>query len=46
MGQAMAGNLLRAGHRVFVYSRTWTRAEEFRDKGAEVADSPAGAKFA
>jgi 3-hydroxyisobutyrate dehydrogenase-like beta-hydroxyacid dehydrogenase len=43
MGQAMARNLLKAGHRVFVYNRTRTRAEELRDEGAEVADSPAGA---
>jgi 3-hydroxyisobutyrate dehydrogenase-like beta-hydroxyacid dehydrogenase len=43
MGRAMARNLLKAGHRVFVYNRTRTRAEELRDEGAEVADSPAGA---
>jgi 3-hydroxyisobutyrate dehydrogenase-like beta-hydroxyacid dehydrogenase len=43
MGQAMARNLLKAGHRVFVYNRTRSRAEELRDEGAEVADSPAGA---
>lgn len=43
MGQAMARNLLKAGHRVFVYNRTRTRSEELRDEGAEVADSPAGA---
>ena len=43
MGQAMARNLLKAGHRVFVYNRTRSRAEELRDEGAEIADSPAGA---
>jgi 3-hydroxyisobutyrate dehydrogenase-like beta-hydroxyacid dehydrogenase len=43
MGQAMARNLLKAGHRVFVYNRTRSRAEELRDERAEVADSPAGA---
>jgi 3-hydroxyisobutyrate dehydrogenase-like beta-hydroxyacid dehydrogenase len=43
MGQAMARNLLKAGHRVFVFNRTRSRAEELRDEGAEVADSPAGA---
>lgn len=40
MGQAMARTLLKAGHRVIIYNR---RAEELRDEGAEVADSPAGA---
>src|SRR5882757_4389384 len=43
MGQAMARNLLKAGHRVFVFNRTRSRAEELRHEGAEVADSPAGA---
>jgi 3-hydroxyisobutyrate dehydrogenase-like beta-hydroxyacid dehydrogenase len=43
MGQAMAHNLLKAGHRVCVYNRTRNRAEELRDEGAEVADSPASA---
>jgi 3-hydroxyisobutyrate dehydrogenase-like beta-hydroxyacid dehydrogenase len=43
MGQAMARNLLKAGHRVFVYNRTRSRAEGLRDEGAEVADSPAAA---
>lgn len=41
MGQAMARNLLKAGHRVFVYNRTRSRAEELRDEGAEVAGSTA-----
>jgi 3-hydroxyisobutyrate dehydrogenase-like beta-hydroxyacid dehydrogenase len=43
MGRAMARNLLRAGHHVFVFNRTRSRAEELHDEGAEVADSPAGA---
>jgi 3-hydroxyisobutyrate dehydrogenase-like beta-hydroxyacid dehydrogenase len=43
MGRAMARNLLKAGHHVFVFNRTRSRAEELRDEGAEVADSPAGA---
>jgi 3-hydroxyisobutyrate dehydrogenase-like beta-hydroxyacid dehydrogenase len=43
MGRAMARNLLKAGHRVFVFNRTRSRAEELRDEGADVADSPAGA---
>ena len=42
MGQAMARNLLKAGHRVFVFDRTRSRAEELRDVGAEIEDSPAG----
>jgi 3-hydroxyisobutyrate dehydrogenase-like beta-hydroxyacid dehydrogenase len=42
-GQAMARNLLKAGFRVIVFNRTRRRAEELRDEGAEVADSPAGA---
>jgi 3-hydroxyisobutyrate dehydrogenase-like beta-hydroxyacid dehydrogenase len=43
MGQAMARNLLKAGFRVIVFNRTRRRAEELRDEGAEVADSPAAA---
>jgi 3-hydroxyisobutyrate dehydrogenase-like beta-hydroxyacid dehydrogenase len=43
MGQAMARNLLKMGHRVFVFNRTRSRAEELREEGAVVADSPAGA---
>ena len=43
MGQAMARNLLKARHRVFVFNRTRSRAEELRHEDAEVADSPAGA---
>jgi 3-hydroxyisobutyrate dehydrogenase-like beta-hydroxyacid dehydrogenase len=33
MGQAMARNLLKAGHRVFVFNHTRSRAEELRDEG-------------
>jgi 3-hydroxyisobutyrate dehydrogenase-like beta-hydroxyacid dehydrogenase len=43
MGQPMARNLLKAGFRVIVFNRTRRRAEELRDEGAEVADSPAAA---
>jgi 3-hydroxyisobutyrate dehydrogenase-like beta-hydroxyacid dehydrogenase len=43
MGQAMARNLLKAGFRVIVFNRTRRRAEELRDEGAEVADSPGAA---
>src|SRR3984893_7254325 len=43
MGQAMARHLLKAGHRGFVFNRTRSRAEELREEGAVVADSPAGA---
>jgi 3-hydroxyisobutyrate dehydrogenase-like beta-hydroxyacid dehydrogenase len=43
MGRAMARNLLKAGHRVVVWDRTRRRAEELRDEGAEIADTPAGA---
>jgi 3-hydroxyisobutyrate dehydrogenase-like beta-hydroxyacid dehydrogenase len=43
MGQAMARNLLKMGHRLFVFNRTRSRAEELREEGATVADSPAGA---
>ena len=43
MGQPMARNLVKAGHRVIVWDRTRSRSEELRDEGAEIADSPAGA---
>lgn len=43
MGWPMARNLVRAGHRVVVWDRTRSRAEELRDEGAEIADTPAGA---
>jgi len=43
MGQAMARNLLKAGHTVTVYNRTRGRAEELRPEGARVAESAADA---
>jgi 3-hydroxyisobutyrate dehydrogenase-like beta-hydroxyacid dehydrogenase len=43
MGRAMAHNILSAGHELTVYNRTHARAEELRDQGARVADSPAEA---
>ena len=41
MGMAMAGNLLKAGHRLVVHNRTRAKAERLAERGAEVADSPA-----
>jgi 3-hydroxyisobutyrate dehydrogenase-like beta-hydroxyacid dehydrogenase len=46
MGQAMARNLLRAGHQVIVYNRTRKRAEELEPHGATVAATPAEASQA
>lgn len=43
MGRGMARNLLKAGHQVVIWDRTRSRAEELRDEGAEIADSPTGA---
>ena len=43
MGQAMARNLLKGGHRVTVYNRTRDKAEALRAEGAKVAGSPAEA---
>jgi len=43
MGQAIARNLLKAGHRVTVYNRTRSHAEALQGDGAIVADSPAAA---
>jgi 3-hydroxyisobutyrate dehydrogenase-like beta-hydroxyacid dehydrogenase len=40
MGQAMARNLLRGGHRVIAYNRTRGKAEALAADGAEVADRP------
>lgn len=40
MGQAMARNLLKAGHRVTVYNRTRSKAEALAAEGAQVADRP------
>jgi 3-hydroxyisobutyrate dehydrogenase-like beta-hydroxyacid dehydrogenase len=40
MGQPMARNLLKAGHRITVYNRTRSKAEALAVDGAEVADRP------
>ncbi len=40
MGQPMAGNLARAGHRLRLFNRTRSRAETLRAQGAKVCDSP------
>ena len=40
MGQAMARNLLKAGHRVAVHNRTRGKAEAMASDGAKIADSP------
>lgn len=41
MGQAMARNLLRAGHDVTVWNRTASRSDDLAAQGATVATSPA-----
>lgn len=43
MGSALAGALLRAGHRVTVWNRTSTRAEPLVRDGATLAPDPASA---
>jgi 3-hydroxyisobutyrate dehydrogenase-like beta-hydroxyacid dehydrogenase len=43
MGQAMATNLLLAGHSVAVYNRSPDKAELLRSRGAHVAATPADA---
>jgi 3-hydroxyisobutyrate dehydrogenase-like beta-hydroxyacid dehydrogenase len=43
MGQPMARNLLKAGHRVLAYNRTRRKAEELATDGAQVVDRPADA---
>jgi 3-hydroxyisobutyrate dehydrogenase-like beta-hydroxyacid dehydrogenase len=43
MGQPMARNLLKAGHRVICYNRTRERAEALKAEGAEIAARPAEA---
>jgi 3-hydroxyisobutyrate dehydrogenase-like beta-hydroxyacid dehydrogenase len=40
MGGRMAKNVLKAGHRLRVYNRTASKAEEFRGLGASIASSP------
>jgi 3-hydroxyisobutyrate dehydrogenase-like beta-hydroxyacid dehydrogenase len=43
MGQAMARNLVRAGHALTVFNRTRSRADTLASEGAGVAGSPAEA---
>ena len=43
MGEPMARNLIRAGHRLTVYNRTRQRAEALGSEGARIADTPADA---
>lgn len=43
MGEAMATNLLKAGHELTVYNRTASKAEPLRKLGATVATTPAEA---
>ena len=43
MGQAIARNLLKAGHRVTVYNRSREKAEALAAEGAKVAESLAEA---
>jgi 3-hydroxyisobutyrate dehydrogenase-like beta-hydroxyacid dehydrogenase len=43
MGQAIARNLLKAGHRLTVYNRTREKAQALASEGAKVADSPVDA---
>lgn len=43
MGQAMAQNLVRAGHTLTVYNRTPSRAEPLLAQGAAWAETPRGA---
>jgi 3-hydroxyisobutyrate dehydrogenase-like beta-hydroxyacid dehydrogenase len=43
MGQAMAGNLINAGHQLIVWNRTAQRCAALIDRGAQAAASPAEA---
>jgi len=43
MGQPMALNLLKAGHKLTVYNRTGSKAEPLKQAGAQVASTPAAA---
>src|SRR5258705_7182494 len=43
MGQAMARNLLQAGHQVTVHNRTRSRAESLVAAGARLAETPGDA---
>ena len=40
MGQSMAGHILEAGHELFVYNRTKSKAKNLVDKGATWLDTP------
>ncbi|MCC7207716.1 MAG: NAD(P)-dependent oxidoreductase [Anaerolineae bacterium] len=40
MGRGLAGNILKAGHKLTVYNRTRDKAEPFAARGAQVAASP------
>ena len=40
MGFPMAANLLASGHRVTVYNRTKSKADELATRGAIVVDAP------
>ena len=41
MGQSMAGHLQAAGHELFVFNRTKSKAQALVDKGAHYCNSPA-----
>lgn len=43
MGEAMATNLLKAGHRLTVYNRTASKTKPLQELGAAVASTPAEA---
>jgi 3-hydroxyisobutyrate dehydrogenase-like beta-hydroxyacid dehydrogenase len=43
MGQAIARNLLKTGHRVTVHNRTRAKSEDVAKDGATIAEKPAGA---
>jgi len=46
MGQVMAARVLDAGHELTVYNRSRDKAQPLVDRGAKLADSPAGAAAA
>ena len=41
MGQPMAGNLLKAGHSLYIYNRTASKCESLASQGAMVCQNPA-----
>ena len=43
MGQPMALNILKAGHKLTVYNRTGSKAEPLKQAGAQVVSTPAAA---